>query len=389
MFVKPCAIPQDDIPAAAAILRAGGTVAFPTETVYGLGADASNPLAVRQIFEIKGRPDYHPLIVHIADVSQLHLWAENIPDAAWRLAEQFWPGPLTLILPRRGNVLDEITGGQDTVGLRVPAHPVALALLRAFGGGIAAPSANRFGRVSPTTAQHVRDELGSRVDVILDGGPCYVGVESTIVGLTTGKAVLLRPGGLSIEAIEHVLKQKILRTSPAAHTERVSGLLDSHYAPATPIEILPVGALSQRALQLAGQGLKVAMLFQESGAMNHSNSISKVKQGGDERTTKAVHSVRLGVSEEANTVSPMKWNWNQESGEGITHIPMPGSASEYGRIFYATLHRLDHGGFDRLLIEAPSATDEWLAINDRMQRAAHGSVKEDIFSNIFLEGAHQ
>ncbi len=347
MSVQPHPIPQDDIPAAAAMLRAGGTVAFPTETVYGLGADASNPLAVRQIFEIKGRPDYHPLIVHIADVSQLDVWAENIPDAAWQLAEQFWPGPLTLILPRRGNVLDEITGGQDTVGLRVPAHPVALALLRAFGGGIAAPSANRFGRVSPTTAQHVRDELGSRVDVILDGGPCHVGVESTIVGLTTGKAVLLRPGGLSIEAIEHVLQQKILRTSPAARTERVSGLLDSHYAPATPIEILPVGALWQRALQLAGQGLKVAVLFQESGPRN------------------------------------------QASGEGVTHIHMPSSAREYGRIFYATLHRLDHGGFDRLLIEAPSATDEWLAINDRMQRAAHGSVKEDIFSNIFLEGAHQ
>ncbi len=333
MFVKPHPIPQDDIPAAAAVLRAGGTVAFPTETVYGLGADASNPLAVRQIFEIKGRPADHPLIVHIADVSQLDVWAENIPDAAWHLAEQFWPGPLTLILPRRGNVLDEITGGQDTVGLRVPAHPVALALLRAFGGGIAAPSANRFGRVSPTTAQHVRDELGSSVGLILDGGPCHVGVESTIVGLTTGKAVLLRPGGLSIVAIEHVLKQKILRTSPAARTERVSGMLDSHYATATPIEILPVGALWQRALQLAGRGLKIAAL-------------------------KRCHDSECFDS------------------SGITTFYMPGPAKEYAHAFYATLHRLDHGGFDRLLIEALPATDEWLAVNDRMQRAAHGSVKE-------------
>lgn len=330
------AIQHHQIHVAVALLHAGKTVAFPTETVYGLGADASNPDAIKQIFEIKGRPTTHPLIVHIADKSQLETWATNIPPAAWRLAEQFWPGPLTLILPRRSNVLDAITGGQDTVGLRVPDHPVAAALLRAFGGGIAAPSANRFGRVSPTTAQHVRDELGSRVGMILDGGPCHVGVESTIVGLTTGKAVLLRPGGLSIVAIEHVLKQKILRTSPAVRTERVSGMLDSHYAPATPIEILPVGALWQRALQLAWKGQKIAVL----------------KHGNNGECFDSI---------------------------GITTFYMPSSAKEYAHQFYATLHRLDHGSFDCLLIEAPPATHEWLAINDRMRRAAHGAIKENNF----------
>ena len=341
----PHAIPEDDIQAAVALLRAGETVAFPTETVYGLGADASNPQAVRRIFEIKGRPDYHPLIVHIAAASQLDLWAQDIPATAWRLAAQFWPGPLTLILPRRSEVPQEITGGQDTIGVRVPDHPVTAALLRAFGGGIAAPSANRFGRVSPTTAQHVCDELGSQVGMILDGGPCRVGLESTIISLVHGVAVLLRPGGLSVEALESTLNQKIMLAPPAVRKVRAPGMLASHYAPATPLEIHPAGALWHRALQLAWQGYKVAVL-------------------------------KLGDAGECF------------DSRGITRFHMPALAGEYGRVLYATLHRLDRAGFDRLLAEAPPATQEWLAINDRMRRAAQSTVKSTVKENTVLEGDH-
>ncbi|MEJ5211921.1 MAG: L-threonylcarbamoyladenylate synthase, partial [Burkholderiales bacterium] len=173
-----------DLDRAVALLRAGGVVAIPTETVYGLAADARNPQAVRRVFAIKGRPADHPLIVHIAAAESLPQWARDIPDAAWRLAGRFWPGPLTLILRRAPGVPDEVTGGQDTVGLRVPDHPLTLELLRRFGGGLAAPSANRFGHVSPTRPEHVAQELGEAVDLILDGGPCSVGVESTILDLS-------------------------------------------------------------------------------------------------------------------------------------------------------------------------------------------------------------
>lgn len=328
-------IPDDEIQAAAALLRAGETVAFPTETVYGLGADASNPLAVRKIFEIKGRPNSHPLIVHIAAASQLPAWAQNIPDTAWRLAEAFWPGPLTLVLQRSSQVPNEVTGGQDTVGLRVPDHPVATTLLRAFGGGIAAPSANRFGQVSPTTAQHVHDKLGSRVNMILDGGPCRIGVESTIVSLAHGEAVLLRPGGLSVEAIEDTLNKKILLAQPVATKVRASGMLASHYAPTTPIEIHPADELWRRAHQLANLGYKVAV---------------------------------LNLGDNNNCVG---------SGGGITSFQMPLLANEYGRELYATLHRIDHASFDHLLAEAPPSTQEWVAINDRMRRAAQGTANEN------------
>lgn len=335
--MSPYTIPDNEIQAAATLLRAGETVAFPTETVYGLGADASNQLAVQNIFEIKGRPNYHPLIVHIAEASQLPTWARSIPDAAWQLAAAFWPGPLTLILQRSSQVPNEVTGGQDTVGLRVPDHPVATALLRAFGGGIAAPSANRFGQVSPTTAQHVRDKLGSRVGMILDGGPCRIGVESTIVSLLHGQVVLLRPGGLPVEAIEDTLNKKILLAQPAASKVRASGMLDSHYAPATPIEIHPADELWHRAHQLAKLGYKVAVL-------NLSGGSNEYIDGG-----------------------------------GITSFQMPLLADEYGRELYATLHRIDHASFDRILAEAPPATQEWLAINDRIRRAAQGTTNKNKF----------
>jgi L-threonylcarbamoyladenylate synthase len=216
-----------DIAHAASVLRAGGIVAFPTETVYGLGADASNDAAVARVYAVKGRPRAHPLIVHLAPEAQLDDWAVEIPDVARRLTA-LWPGPLTVILKKSERVASAATGGSPTVGLRVPAHPMAQALLRAFGGGIAAPSANRFGAVSPTTADHVAADLGDDVDYILDGGPCEVGVESTIVDLSRGRAVLLRPGGAPREAIETI-------TGPLAVADRdapaAPGTLESHYAP--------------------------------------------------------------------------------------------------------------------------------------------------------------
>ncbi len=226
-----------DVLRAAEVLRAGRLVACPTETVYGLGADASRDDAVARIFAVKGRPRAHPLIVHLADAAQLDAWAIDVPEAARALAAAAWPGPLTLILKKSPRVVAAVTGGADTVGLRVPAHPLAHALLSAFGGGVAAPSANRFGAVSPTTADHVQADLGADVDYILDGGPCAVGVESTIVDLSRGAPVLLRPGGMPREAIEAI-------TGPLAGADREApaapGTLDSHYAPrATVIAVSP------------------------------------------------------------------------------------------------------------------------------------------------------
>lgn len=318
---------ESNIQKAVALLRTGDTVAFPTETVYGLGADASNPKAIQKIFEIKGRPSNHPLIVHISDVEKIKTWAENIPDQAWLLAKKYWPGPLTLILPRKSNVPLEVTGGQNTVGLRVPDHPIALALLNAFGGGVAAPSANRFGCISPTTAQHVKEGLGDAVGMLLDGGPCRIGLESTIVSFINGEICLLRPGGLSLEEIEDTLHQKVLRPS-ATHKVRAPGMLASHYSPKTPLAILPLNELESRANELTAKGFTVAIL-------------------------------QLGDAQKSISTS------------GVTTICLPAIAFEYGHQLYATLHKLDHENFDYLLAEALPSTKEWLAVNDRISRAAH------------------
>jgi L-threonylcarbamoyladenylate synthase len=210
------------------VLHAGGLVAIPTETVYGLAADASNPAAVRRIFAVKGRPLAHPLIVHLASAEQLAGWAATIPPAAVALAESCWPGPLTLLVPRATHVLDVVTGGRRSVGLRVPAHPLTQELLTRFGGGLAAPSANRFGRVSPTTADHVRADLGTDVDFILDGGPCPIGVESTIVDCTVDPPQVLRPGGIPTEQIAAILNDAVGETGGPS---RAPGMLASHYAP--------------------------------------------------------------------------------------------------------------------------------------------------------------
>jgi L-threonylcarbamoyladenylate synthase len=221
-----------DIERAVQVLRDGGLVAMPTETVYGLAADAGDESAVRRIFAVKGRPVDHPLIVHVAEAAQLQHWASHVPDAAAVLADTCWPGPLTLIVPRAGHVLDVVTGGRSTVGVRVPAHPVATALLRRFGGGVAAPSANRFGMVSPTTADHVRADLGGDVDLVLDGGASPVGVESTIVDCTVDPPQVLRPGAITSEQIEDLLGVAV---AGASGPSRASGMMASHYAPAATV----------------------------------------------------------------------------------------------------------------------------------------------------------
>jgi L-threonylcarbamoyladenylate synthase len=225
----------DALQIALAVLRRGGLVAIPTETVYGLAADAANEAAVRRIFAVKGRPVDHPLIVHVADGEAMDEWAADVPPAARLLADACWPGPLTVLVPKAAHVLSVVTGGRDTVGLRVPAHPLTLQLLRELRGGLAAPSANRFGRVSPTTAQHVRDDLGADVDYVLDGGACPVGVESTIVDCTVDPPQVLRPGGIPAEDIEallagatHIAGAVLAEPSGPG---RASGMLASHYAP--------------------------------------------------------------------------------------------------------------------------------------------------------------
>lgn len=246
---------------AAAVLKGGGLVAFPTETVYGLGADARDARAVARIFAVKGRPSDHPLIVHIASAAAMAEWAVAIPALAVTLAEHFWPGPLTLVLRRAGSVPDAVTGGQATVGLRVPSHPVALALLAASGCALAAPSANRFGRVSPTTAQHVHDDLGDDVDLILDGGPCAVGVESTIVDLTGASPAILRPGGLAREALEAVAGCALpVRTTGV----RASGTLDSHYAPRARVRVVEPEALASELARLRARGTRVEVVAAEA-----------------------------------------------------------------------------------------------------------------------------
>jgi len=322
---------QAQIEIAAALLHKGGVVAIPTETVYGLAADAANAQAVKRIFDIKGRPADHPLIVHIADESQMNYWAREVPKAAKLLAKHFWPGPLTLILPRSQHVSDLVTGGQDTVGLRVPDHPVALALLRAMGStvALAAPSANRYGRISPTTAEHVREELGDSVDMILDGGPCQVGLESTIVSCMDNIVTVLRPGGIPLTALEEVLQQEIAVLDSTDSKIRVSGSLLSHYAPVTPLEVLPREDFWQRACALAAQGLRVATL--EWSAPD------------------AVHSEH----------------------ERIVRTTMPANAVAYGQLLYATLRQLDHAQFDRMIAEAPPQSTEWLAVTDRLRRASY------------------
>jgi len=271
-----------DIAHAVGVLAGGGLVAFPTETVYGLGADATSAAAVARIYAAKGRPSDHPVIVHLASADDLGAWAAEVSDAARALAARFWPGPLTLIAKRAPHVLDAVTGGAPTVGLRVPDHPMARKLLAAFGRGIAAPSANRFGSISATTATHVVTDLGDAVDYILDGGACPIGVESTIIDVSTDTPALLRPGGVPREAIEAFLGRAL--AAPSAI--RAPGLLPSHYAPSARLVAVapgdlggacalapgPVGALATAAVIEAAQlspAVRVIELPDDPAAMAH------------------------------------------------------------------------------------------------------------------------
>jgi L-threonylcarbamoyladenylate synthase len=305
---------------AAQILRAGGLVAFPTETVYGLGADAANEKAVARLYAVKRRPTDHPVIIHFAAAQAAFDWAREVPDAARKLAQKFWPGPLTLILKRSRQARDFVTGAQDTVGLRVPSHPVAQELLRLFDGAIAAPSANRFGLVSPTTAAHVRDDLGKDVDLVLEGGASDVGIESTIVDLSGATPVLLRPGHISkaeIEALIGAVGEKDA-TSP-----RHSGGLERHYAPRTPARLVPTYALDG---EIANGKHKVAVL-----------AFSRP----DERVD----------------------YW----------LRMPRDPHAYAQRLYAALRELDSAGCERILVEAPPDAPEWDAVRDRLRRACEAA----------------
>lgn len=322
MIVTPDA---DHIARAAALLRAGELVALPTETVYGLGADAGNPAAVAKIFAAKNRPADHPLIVHLADAEALTQWAREIPKEAIALARAFWPGPLTLILKKEEDVPPEVTGGQDTVGLRVPDHPVALALLRAFGGGVAAPSANRFGRISPTTARHVFDELGESVAMVLDGGACQVGIESTILDLSRGEPVILRPGMIGVDAIAAVIGRRPRMPQRQEDAPRVSGALAAHYAPSTPMKMVD-------ALALLSAPAEAAVLAREAMRPRHF----------------------IG-----------RW------------INAPQDAAGFAHDLYANLRALDAAAAGSILVESLPEDGDWDALRDRLGRAVVGSGEQD------------
>ena len=326
------------IQSAARVLERGGLVAFPTETVYGLGADAENPAAVASIYAAKGRPSNHPVIVHLAPEADLEYWVEAMPAAARQLIEAFWPGPLSLILKRAAHIPDAVSGGQDSVGLRCPSHPVAQALLRTFKngrGGVAAPSANQFGRVSPTTAQHVRDEFGAPqaaighgvLNCILDGGASEVGIESTILDLSrlaTHGPVLLRPGHISADQIAAVIGRQ--PSLPDAAAPRASGTLDAHYAPCTPVALLQGDALPATLSRLLHAGRRVALI--------HYSDLPP-----------ASASVRLAAEPDS-----------------------------YAHALYAALRTMDQAGAELILVEAPPTGLDWLGINDRLRRAAHDSL---------------
>lgn len=329
-----------DIQRAARLLEQGKLVAFPTETVYGLGADATNPDAVAAIFTAKGRPSNHPLIVHVARDADLYRWASHIPAEANLLINAFWPGPLTIILPRSDKVPAAVAGGQNSIGLRCPAHPVALALLAEFRqgqGGIAAPSANRFGHVSPTTAQHVIDEFGqsanSPIACVLDGGQSEVGIESTIVDLTRCDSVgpvVLRPGQMSVAQLAKSLgHMPTVPSAPDVAAPRVSGSLEAHYAPTTPLVLIDSADLLSLCQRLDAAHIRYALMHYSTIANDQHHAIA-IQQ-------------------------------------------IAGEAAGYAHRMYASMRWLDNQKAALMVVERPPMRDEWLGINDRLRRAAFES----------------
>lgn len=359
---------------AANALKNGELVAFPTETVYGLGADASNNQALARLYKAKGRPESHPVIVHIATVDGLSNWAVDIPPEAYNLAECFWPGPMTLILKRASGVSDRVTGGQATIGIRIPSHPVALELLEKFGGGIAAPSANKFGRISATMAGDVRREFGNEVAFVLDGGLCQVGIESTIVDLTGVLPRILRPGMITPRQVADVVgkdvlgadgqilaiaaadcnreevqqdesRQKSEQNQDVNHqnretnrkgqnTIRVPGSMKSHYAPRTPLRLLSSAELMTEIGKAAESGRRIAVLSLQAKPLS-----------------------QPATNDEASGETP----W----------IVAPDDPQAYARQLYSSLRKLDQASAHFIFVEAPPLSESWLGIIDRLKRAAH------------------
>lgn len=311
---------------AAAVLRAGGLVAFPTETVYGLGANALDPQAVERIFAAKGRPANNPLIVHVDSIESAQQLTTSWPTSAARLAATFWPGPLTVVLHKQATVPDMVTASGPTVAIRLPAAPVARALLAAAGVPIAAPSANRSSRLSPTRAEHVLADLNGALELLLDGGPTTGGLESTVIDLTTTPPRLLRPGLITPDAIEAVIGplQRLETSQPSTTTAPLPspGMLSRHYAPRTPLECV-VGSGRERVEALARQG--------RIGWLSFASSIVEIP--------------------------------------GVLSVPMPTDPSAYAAQLYAVLHGLDEANLDRIIVELPPEQDAWLAIRDRLRRA--------------------
>jgi L-threonylcarbamoyladenylate synthase len=311
----------DAIARAAQILQSGGLVAFPTETVYGLGANALDPLAVAKIFAAKGRPARNPIIVHVAEVEDAKKLVSAWPALAEKLAERFWPGPLTLVLPRASCVPDLVTAGGETVALRMPAHPVALALLRTCRLPLAAPSANRSTELSPTLPEHVLHGLADSIDLLLDAGPTSGGLESTVLDVTTNPPRLLRPGLVTVAQLEALVGPIDRSLAPALEPMRSPGQMRRHYAPKTPLEV--VLSSRPRVEELVTQGLGV-------GWLTHL----------------------------------------EEKSLATMQVKLPNDAVAYSAELYAALHRLDDAKLDRIVVEAPPAGDDWLAVQDRLQRAA-------------------
>jgi L-threonylcarbamoyladenylate synthase len=323
--VDPANIDAAAISEAATIITRGGLVAFPTETVYGLGADATNATAVAGIFAAKGRPSYNPLIVHAADVTGVARCVTSWPDAARALAERFWPGPLTIVLPKSQAIPDIVTAGLQTVGVRVPNHPVALALLREAGVPIAAPSANRSMHVSPTIGDHVATSLGGTPDLILDAGPVSVGIESTVLDLSAAVPTVLRPGMISAEDLSAVLGHVAVASAHVADgAARPSpGMMDRHYSPTAHVVVAESDAARRVALAEATKGRRVVAM------------------------------TRMPIDDPAITV------W-----------PMPDGAAEYARLLYGMLHRADAEGYDVVVVEAVPGGAAWDGVRDRLRRAA-------------------
>ncbi|KPQ27292.1 MAG: tRNA threonylcarbamoyl adenosine modification protein, Sua5/YciO/YrdC/YwlC family [Marinobacter excellens HL-55] len=319
-----------DLEHAAAILRAGNLVAMPTETVYGLAADASNIEAVRRVFEAKQRPVGHPLIVHVADPERIALWVEKVPDTARRLIEKYWPGPLTLLLPKKGDVSDFITGSHPGVAVRMPAHPATLKTMGLLGRDLVAPSANPYGRISPTSAEHVLSGLSGKIEAVLDGGDCSVGIESTILDLTGGKHVIARPGQIAGSDIEDFLGFKLSPNLTSQHA--VPGSVKRHYQPVTHTVGLAAHRFSELLPRLVPDGERVGVIWWQSPP-------------GD----RASESIRLGAT-----------------------------VDEYGRMLYTAMHSMDRANVDRIVIELPPQEPRWSAICDRLARACNEQFHGDL-----------